>query len=84
MLSGLIPFSISFKTSARRIVVLPAPGTAEIAIAPFLYSKTGFWSSLGIILNRFCETASFFSTIRNFSIPPKFSTPWESNNDEKA
>ena len=49
MFSGFIPFSNSLCISASNIVVFPAPGAADIAICYFLYSKTGFWSSLGIM-----------------------------------
>ena len=52
MFAGSTPFSKIFIIKASKIVVLPAPGTAEIAIEPVLYSKTGFWSSRGVILKR--------------------------------
>ena len=42
LFSEFIPFSNSLSISASNIVVFPAPGTAEIAICSFLYSKTGF------------------------------------------
>ena len=81
MFSGEIPLSKSLMINARRIVVFPAPGTAEIAILPCLYSKTGFWSSLGIMLNvlvllSFCSMFSL--TFIYSSIPPKFSIPFPS------
>ena len=42
MFSGLIPLSKSFTISASNMVVFPAPGTAEIAILPVSYARTGF------------------------------------------
>ena len=64
MFVGTTPRLISFIISASKIVVFPAPGTAEIAIEPFLYSKTGFWSSRGTILK------TFFSSTCSLSSPP--------------
>ena len=87
MFSGFTPTSRSLTISASRIVVFPAPGTAEIAILPDLYSRTGFWSSRGIILNdvfSFFSWLMFSSIFMQLSIPPKFSIPFPSNKLEKA
>ena len=75
---GFAPRSMSFIIRASIIVVFPAPGTAGTAILPPVYSRIGFWSSLGVILLLFIVICDF-SGRRKLRSSPLFSFPSVSN-----
>ena len=86
MFSGKMFWLKSFIISASIIVVFPAPATALTAILPSLYSRTGAWSGLGIILNSFFigswVSPSVFvfecDSLKKWLMPLKFSIPRKS------